>query len=286
MLALDPATYQQGTHATIRMQSGQGPQALAHDPTGILLDPLIADENQVKPGDPFPITIFPDDQDRSRSLNFHVVGVFRSVPPTDPPAEMVISNAGLQGSVLPPADFYLAHITDGRPPSAVAAQLRGGPVGHSFTVVTKTEQARVGQRSLTALNIGGLSTIEAVGAGLIAAIGVAVLGAFLVIERRRELAILEAVGADERQRLTGPVQEGALSVLGSLVIGIPLGLALSVLAVRVLGLFFILPAPLLSVPVGQLVLFVVAMVAASAVAFGVTIYRVRRVRPATVLREP
>jgi putative ABC transport system permease protein len=168
----------------------------------------------------------------------------------------------------------------------VAADLRRGPAGHSFSVVTKTEQARVGQRSLTALNIGGLSTIEAVGAGLIAAIGVAVLGAFLAIERRRELAVLEAIGADERQRLTGPLQEGALSVLGSLMIGIPLGLLLSALAVRVLGLFFILPAPLLSVPVGQLALFVVAMIAASALAFAATTYRLRRVRPAAVLREP
>ena len=43
---------------------------------------------------------------------------------------------------------------------------------------------RIGPRSLTALNLGGLKQIEAVGVALIAAVGVAVLGAFLVFERR------------------------------------------------------------------------------------------------------
>src|SRR5256884_10019996 len=53
-------------------------------------------------------------------------------------------------------------------------------------------------RSLASLNLDGLKRIEAIGAGLIAAIGVAVLGAFLVLERRREFAVLEAVGAEDR----------------------------------------------------------------------------------------
>lgn len=43
----------------------------------------------------------------------------------------------------------------------------------------------------------------------------------------------------------------------------PLGLGLGLLAVRVLGLFFILPPPLLSIPVGALVAFVALMVVAS-----------------------
>ena len=60
------------------------------------------------------------------------------------------------------------------------------------------------QRGLTALNLAGLGRIEALGAALIAAVGVAVLGAFLVLERRREFAILRAVGADTSQVIAGP----------------------------------------------------------------------------------
>jgi putative ABC transport system permease protein len=138
---------------------------------------------------------------------------------------------------------------------------------------------------LTALNLSGLKRIEAVGAALIAAIGVAVLGAFLIFERRREFAVLEAVGADRSQVVTGPAQEGIVAVLGSLLIGLPLGLLLSVLAVRVLGLFFTLPPPVASVPGLSLLGLVALMVTASIVALGASLLAVTRVGAQTALRE-
>ncbi|MFI5026933.1 MAG: ABC transporter permease, partial [Solirubrobacterales bacterium] len=286
IMALDPITYQEAITAKPQMVSGQGVDALAHDPTGILVSSEIARDFAVKPGDPLPLTVFPDDQDKSRNVTYQVLGEFRSVPPSNSPAEMVMNVHGLPSPALPPPDFYLARINGGSPPSAVAERLRSGSVGHSFAVLTPAALAYSAPRSLTALNLGGLSTIEAVGAGLIAAVGVAILGAFLVLERRRELAVLQAVGADRRQQLTGPVQEGALAVAGSLAIGIPLGLLLGLIAVRVLGLFFTLPPPLLTVPIGQLALFGGAMVLASGLAFALALRRVRSVRAATVLREP
>jgi putative ABC transport system permease protein len=121
---------------------------------------------------------------------------------------------------------------------------------------------------------------------LIAAVGVAVLGAFLVLERRREFAVLEAVGADRSQMIEGPAQEGIVTVLGSLVIGLPLGLVLGLLVVRVLGLFFTLPPPLLSVPGGTLGAFVLLMAAASAVALGGALATVTRLSASSALREP
>lgn len=86
------------------------------------------------------------------------------------------------------------------------------------------------------LNLRGLRLIEAGGARLIAAVGVAVLGAFLVLERRREFAILQTLGAGTRQILTIPALESGTVMLGSLVFGIPISLGLGMLAVRVLGL--------------------------------------------------
>ena len=74
-------------------------------------------------------------------------------------------------------------------------------------------------------------------------------------------------------------------MFGSLGIGVPLGLGLGVLAVRILGLFFTLSPPLLSVPgisLGELIAF---MIAASAIALGAALVAVNRVRAATVLRE-
>jgi putative ABC transport system permease protein len=74
-------------------------------------------------------------------------------------------------------------------------------------------------------------------------------------------------------------------VLGSLVIGLPVGLGLGILAVRVLGLFFTLSPPVLTVPVGSLVALGVFMAVASALAIGAALVAVNRVRPAAVLRE-
>jgi putative ABC transport system permease protein len=115
---------------------------------------------------------------------------------------------------------------------------------------------------------------------------VAGLGAFLVLERRREFAILRTVGADTSQVLTGPASEGVLVVLGSLLIGVPIGLGLAVLEVRVLSLFFALPPPLLTIPTGALVRFVAFMATTSAAAMATALGAVTRVRPASVLREP
>lgn len=139
------------------------------------------------------------------------------------------------------------------------------------------------QRGLTALNLAGLGRIEALGAALIAAVGVAVLGAFLVLERRREFAILRAVGADASQVIVGPASEGVLVALGSLLIGVPVGLGLALLEVRVLSLFFALPPPLLTIPTGALAVFTVFM---ATIAMATALAAVTRVRPASVLREP
>lgn len=167
----------------------------------------------------------------------------------------------------------------------MAARLRQGPVGRAFGVSTNAGAVRTGQRTLAALNLNGLGRIEALGAGLVAAVGVAVLGAFVVLERRREFAILRAIGADTSQVLTGPAQEGAIVALGSLLLGIPIGLGLGALAVRVLNLFFTLPPPALSVPVGALAAYAALILGASAIALGAALAAINRIDPAAVLRE-
>jgi putative ABC transport system permease protein len=285
MMTLDVNSYKRATTAAPRMQTGTGLQALAKDPNGVLIAQEIAKDFEVHPGDALALTVFPDDKDQSRNIKLHVAGVFRSFPPTNPPAEMVIGTGALPPYLLKLPDFYLTRTPAGVSPKAVAADLRGR-LGKKFAVTTISDQVRFEPRSLTALNLGPLADIELVGAGLIAAVGVGVLGAFVVLERRREFAILEAIGADGRQVRTGPALEGAVAVLGALAIGVPVGLGLGLVSVRILGLFFTLPPPLLTVPVGTLAGFVVLMIATSAIALGAALVAIDRVKPATMLREP
>ncbi|MDP9326979.1 MAG: ABC transporter permease [Actinomycetota bacterium] len=286
ILAIDLSSYPAVSTMAPRILQGSGPQALANDPQGVLVLSELATDFEVGPGDTLPITIYPDDFEKSTQLKLHVVGVYSSFPPTSPPldqpAELVMSTAAIPQTVPAPPDFYLARVAPGRSPSAVAAGLRTTLMDR-FGVTTVGDPV---QRGLTALNLAGLGQIESLGAALIAAVGVAVLGAFLVLERRREFAILRAVGAETSQVLTGPAQEGVIVVLGSLVIGVPVGLGLALLAVRVLGLFFSLPPPLLTLPVGALIAFVLFVVVTSAIALAAALTAVTRVHPAAVLREP
>jgi putative ABC transport system permease protein len=285
--AIDLQTYPSTITSAPQMISGTGVDGLARDPSGVLVAKEIADDFAVGPGDTLPLTIFPDDPDNSRNINLHVLGVFRSVPPSNPFAEMVMSVAGLPPYSAPPPDFYMGRAAPGVPPDVAAANLAASPALHKrFAVQTAAGQTAAAPRSLASLNLGGLQKIEAIGAGLIAAIGVAVLGAFLVFERRREFAILEAVGAEASQIATAPAQDGVVAVIGSLVIGLPLGLILALISVRVLGLFFTLPPPVLTAPGGSLAAFVGLMLVTSALAIAGSLRAVRRVTAAAVLREP
>jgi putative ABC transport system permease protein len=67
---------------------------------------------------------------------------------------------------------------------------------------------------------------------------------------------------------------------------VPLGLGLAVLAGRVLGLFFTLPPPLLTIPTLPLAALALLVVGASALALGGALVAIDRRGTATVLREP
>jgi putative ABC transport system permease protein len=282
ILALDLGSYNDATSIAPRMLAGSGLEGLMADPNGVLIDSEIAQSFELKPGDMLPLTTFPDDFENAADIELRVVGVFSAFPPTSAAAEVVTTVEAIPRANTVPIDFYLARVAPDRSATTVAASLRDGPLAGKFGVTTALPPA---QRGLTALNLAGLSGIESVGASLVAAVGVAVLGAFLILERRREFAILHTIGADARQILTGPALEGSAAVIGSLAIGVPLGLGLAVLDVRVLGLFFTLSPPLLTVPIAELVALVVFMVVASTIALGGALVAVNRVRAAAVLRE-
>ena len=85
---------------------------------------------------------------------------------------------------------------------------------------------------------------------------------------------------------TGPALEGAIAVVGSLAVGVPLGLGLAALAGRVLGLLFVLPPPLLAVPALPLVALALLVAGAAALALGAALVAVDRRAVPAVLREP
>jgi putative ABC transport system permease protein len=284
--AIDLASYRSAATAPESLLAGQGVAGLAAARGGVLINKELADGFAVGPGDTLPVTVLPDDPLRSRNLAPVVVGVFRSVPPAEPVAELVMPIDALAAAVPPPLpapDFYLVKVAPGATPAAVAGELRRRLP--TWTVTTLDALVIPEQRALTGLNLRGLSRLEAVAAGLVAAVGVAILGAFFVLERRRESAVLRTVGAGTGQVVTAPVVEGVVAVLGGLVLGIPIGLGLGLLSIRILGLFFTLPPPLLVVPTGAIWALAAVVVGSSAVALTAALVRVARQSPASVLRD-
>ena len=283
ILAIDLASFTRAVTTSPRMLAGEGLEGLAKEPNGALINSEIANDYNLKVGDMLPLTSFPDDFENASELKLPIVGIFSSFPPTFPVTEVVTLVSALPRANTAPPDYYLARVVNGQVPADVAASLRSGPLAQKFMVSTIASPK---QRGMTALNLSGLSIIEAIGASLIATVGAAMLGVFLILERRREFAILHTLGADRSQLLTGPVIEGTVVVAGSLLIGLPIGLGLGILTVRALGLFFTLEPPLLTVPAAGLAVLALFMAVASAVALGLTLTAVTRVRAASVLREP
>ena len=75
IMAIDPSSYSKTVTEVPRMISGSGIDGLAKQRGGVLIAKEIAVDAAVKPGDPLPLTIFPDDQDLSRNVTLQVVEV-------------------------------------------------------------------------------------------------------------------------------------------------------------------------------------------------------------------
>ena len=86
--------------------------------------------------------------------------------------------------------------------------------------------------------------------------------------------------------MAGPLIESSLAAFGSLAIGLPLGVGLGMLAVRVLGLFFALRPPLLTLPIAALATLAALVVSISAAALGLALRQVGQPDVAASLRAP
>jgi putative ABC transport system permease protein len=283
ILALDLTSYMATATSAPRMLQGKGLEGLVKNPNGVLIHTELATDFELALGDMLEVTIFPDDFGSTQDMQLPILGIYSAFPPNFPISEIVTTAGALPRAELAPPEYYLAKLAPGLRAKDVASRLSSGPLSQKFVVTSTTAP---NERGLTALSLGGLGLIEAIGAGLVAAIGVAVMGAFLIIERRREFAILQAIGADQWHILTGPALEAAAVVLGSLSFGIPLGLGLGLLAVQVLGLFFALQPPLLTVPIGELIALALFVIIASVVALWIALAAVSRIHPAAILRAP
>jgi predicted lysophospholipase L1 biosynthesis ABC-type transport system permease subunit len=260
-------------------------RALADDPAAALVSTVFAKEFNVLVGDPITVTV-PDAQGRAQPFTLRTAGIYTAAAPTVPGADVLLRADALPLGTSPPPAFYLVRAAPGSTPDAVAARLTAaaGPA-RSWTVTTfRTALARE-QSTLAALNLAGLGRIEAAGAIVIAGIGIAVLGAFLVLERRREYAVMRSLGATTRQVLVPPATEGLVTMVSGVVLGVPIGLVMATLSARVLRPLFTLAPPLLRIEPIALGALLLGIVIATGLALAATLLSIARLATVSVLRE-
>jgi putative ABC transport system permease protein len=232
---------------------------LAARPDSILVSSETVKDYQLRLGDPLTLRVQDTRSQRTVPVTFHYAGVAKEFP-TAPRDSFFVTNAAFVAGATgnPSVSTFLVNTSD--PPHQVADRLRAtlgtGPV---ITDISTTHTA-VGS-SLTAVDLAGLTRVE-LGFALVLAVasGGLVLGLGLA-ERRRDLAVVAALGGRRRQLRALIHVDTAVVTAAALLAGAIGGAVLSQILVKVLTGVFDPPPAALSVPWPYLGLVAVLMVA-------------------------
>ena len=166
-------------------------------------------------------------------------------------------------------DFVLLSFTPGRHRAANIAGFQRSMTGFCQTVQQSTCVV-TGQRPIGVTNYASIDATPMVLAGLLAIVGVAVLGQFIVVagrRRRRDFAVMKALGMVRRQ--ISAITAWQISILTGLALltGLPLGVAAGRWSWALFAHGLGIPADA-STPARQVLLMVPAVIlTANAVAF-------------------
>jgi putative ABC transport system permease protein len=239
--------------------------ALQRTPDGVLLSAETLHDYQLHTGDLIRIRLQSGARRAYRPVEFHVVGQVTEWP-TAPKDSFIVANAGYITQQTG-SDAVGTFLVSTSAPAATAATLAtrlSGPLSGARIQDISSAGAKVTSASgLAGTDLSGLSRLE-LGFGALLALacsGLALAGG--IVERRRALVLLAALGATARQRGRFlSVEARAMVVSGSLG-GLLIGTTISYLLVKVLtGIFDPAPASA-TIPWGYLALLGASVTAVS-----------------------
>ena len=258
-------------------------EALAARPDGVLLSQETVNDFQLKLGDLVNLRLQNSKDHQYHPVPFHFIGVVREFS-TAPKDSFILANEGYVASQTGEPAREVALIRGNIPPAQLAKSIQ--PIAAALPGARVTDLGSVLKSissSLTAVDLHGLTWIElSFAILLIAGASGLVLGLGL-IERRRDFALLSAMGAKGRQLGSFLWTEGLIILVAGMLLGFATGFGIAKMLVKVLtGVFD--PAPQsLAIPWVYLVVLIVAG-ALSTVAAVMIAHRVTQRRALEALR--
>lgn len=267
MLAIDPTglaatsplsdTYFKGTTAAAALAT------LRAKPDAIFVSAETATDYSIVVGDRIRIRA-PDASGVLREVDFRMAGIALEFPTAPKDAFLVANQAYLASRTGNDRISFLLARADGDLGTAAAAVKRRLGPGWQVTDLTSANSRLA--NSITSVDLGELVLLDLAFALLIGSLGVVLFLLAGLAARRRELATLEAIGAEPgqlRAAITG--EAGVVGAIGMLA-GLATGALVGVTLLQVLAGIFDPPASLPAVPLAALAGMMAGVVAGLAVA--------------------
>ncbi|HMC08838.1 MAG TPA: ABC transporter permease [Actinomycetota bacterium] len=251
LFGIDAATIGQATSLSDAWFSGvparEALAALRSTPDGVFVSEETMRDFQLNRGDLVRLRLQSAGDGAYHVVPFRFVGVVREFP-TAPRDSFLVANAAYVAGSTGTAAYQTLLVRTGSP-GAVAASLRGmsGPASGA-SVSDIHSQLAATLSGLTALDLGGLTTLELSFAVVLAAAAAGLVLALGLAERRRTFAIVTALGARRRQVGAFVWSEAAFVTLGGMALGALAGWGLSHALVKILTGVFDPPPQNLAVP--------------------------------------
>ncbi len=288
IFGIDPKTFLDTTHLAdtffVGQTASQAISQLAATRNGILISPEMAQDYNIAQGDTVKIRLLDQSTNTYHTTPFQVIGAVQEFSTAPKDAFLVVNRDFLDQQIGSP-DASLFLIRTDRPPRQVAAAIatKFGP--HGLSVQSIHEVAVQLATSITSINLTDLLRLEWAYIILITSLGMMIFLLGIFGERRREYAVLEALGASRAQVRSFLIAEAGLGGLIGLSIGVIVGFPLGQVFVSVLTALFdpppshpYIPWVDLSVLLGLSILGILAGMALVAI-------RLKRLQPAQLLRE-
>ncbi|HKR09404.1 MAG TPA: ABC transporter permease, partial [Gemmatimonadaceae bacterium] len=238
--------------------------AATHD--GALLSQETVNDFQLKLGDVINLRLQSAKDHQYHPVPFHFIGVVREFS-TAPHDSFILANASYVAEQTADSAREVVLVRSNIAPAQLAARIK--PIAASLPGARVTDIGSVLKTissSLTSVDLHGLTWIELTFAILLIAGASGLVLGLGMIERRRDFALLAAMGAKGRQLGAFLWTESLIILVAGIILGFATGFGIAKMLVKVLtGVFD--PAPeSLSIPAVYLAVLVIAGIASTALA--------------------